>query len=133
MVKMYAFIMQNYQNSLFLASSIKRFPNSVKKSNFPLFNQFLLSKKIGQQQSVLYIQSFLYSDGFYIQFALWCQSNFINVSIANLELVGVGPYRKKWVFWTRRLKNHFNQILHCIQNISIILWHCLEQENWNLQ
>ena len=71
MVKMHAFIMQNSQNSLFLASSIKRFPNSVKTSNFPLFNQFLLSKKIGQQQSVLYIQSFLYSDGFYIQFSLY--------------------------------------------------------------
>lgn len=71
MVKMYAFIMQNCQNILFLASSIKRFPNSVKKSNFPLFNQFLLSKKIGQRQSVLYIQSFLYSDGFYIQFSLY--------------------------------------------------------------
>ena len=71
MVKMYAFIMQNYQNSLFLTSSIKRFTNSVKKSNFPLFNQFFLSKKIGQRQSVLYIQSFLYSDGFYIQFSLY--------------------------------------------------------------
>ena len=34
-----------------------------------------------------------------------CQSNFINVSIANLELLRVGPYKKKEFFRSRRLKN----------------------------
>ena len=37
-----------------------------------------------------------------------CQSNFINVSVANLDLPGVGLYKKKEFFKTRRFKNHFN-------------------------
>ena len=32
----------------------------------------------------------------------------INVSIANLELLVVAPYKRKEFFRTRRLKNHFN-------------------------
>ena len=38
----------------------------------------------------------------------YCQSNFINVSIANWALLGAGLYKKKEFFRTRRLKNHFN-------------------------